>query len=104
MWRGKRPKAPLGASATTFCTVSSRKVSAGVTILSCIGLVSFLIAAACFRRFAPLPVQQFVDCPNHVEIAFRTIGKLVVQDALAGIEVLFQADESALVAGELLGG
>ncbi len=53
------------------------------------------------------PVYAFglclANCADHVERAFRIILEFIVQDALAAIERVIEADELAFEAGELLG-
>src|ERR1035438_7371172 len=47
---------------------------------------------------------RFVNCPDHIQRAFRIIFEFIAQDSLAAIERIFEADEFSLDAAELLGG
>jgi hypothetical protein len=46
--------------------------------------------------------QGFVNLPNHVKRTLRDIFKFIAQDSRATVERIFQADQLALHAGELL--
>src|SRR6056297_3161697 len=87
--RGKRPKAPFGASATSLAACTSSAARVGVTILS--------------RIVLRLP-GQFVHVADHVEIALGPVAELVAQNALAGCQRLLQRHQLAGLAGELFGG
>src|SRR6056297_923073 len=87
-WRGSSPKCPSGASATIRRTGRSSRIRPGVMTSSRIGLL--------------LP-GQFVDRPDHVEVALVAVAEFSRQYALAARQRLLQRYEGPRGAGHRLG-
>src|SRR5664279_6233822 len=110
---GSSPKAPSGDSATMRDTsLSSTKTSNGKRTLSCmsnrgVGACVGLFVAFRFRvrlRDRLWLRLGLVDRSDHVKRALRDVVELVVQNPLAAIQCVLEADELAGEAGELLRG